>query len=376
MLKGVNVQLYIGPLAPIPAPRIVMEALSEVSVTINDVGQSGFQLSFTLSTKSPLHTLFLLTGGSPINILRVVIVVILNGTPHVIMDGVVTNHQIMPAKDTGHATLSITGEDLSVLMDKIDFSGFPFPALPAEGRVALMILKYSVLGIVPLVVPSILIDIPIPISRIPFQQGSDLSYIKELAEQVGYVFYIEPGPLPGANIAYWGPQIKVGIPQPALNINMDAHTNVESLSFTFNNNLNSIPTLFYYDELSKIPIVIPLPPITPLNPPLGLLPPFPTRLQPVSYDLSKRPLVQGILIGLAKASQWAEAVTGRGELNVLRYGSILKARRLVGVRGAGTAYDGLYYVKSVTHSIKRGEYKQSFELSRNGLISTIPRVPA
>lgn len=113
MLKGVNLQLYIGPLVPIPAPRIVMEALSEVSVTIKDVGQSGFQLSFTLSTKSPLHTLFLLTGGSPINILRVVIVVILNGTPHVIMDGVVTNHQIMPAKDTGHATLSITGEDLS-----------------------------------------------------------------------------------------------------------------------------------------------------------------------------------------------------------------------------------------------------------------------
>ena len=37
MLKGVNLQLYIGPLAPIPAPRIVMEALSEVSVTIRVV---------------------------------------------------------------------------------------------------------------------------------------------------------------------------------------------------------------------------------------------------------------------------------------------------------------------------------------------------
>jgi hypothetical protein len=40
------------------------------------------------------------------------------------------------------------------------------------------------------------------------------------------------------------------------------------------------------------------------------------------------------------------------------------------------AFDGLYYVKSVTHNIKRGEYKQSFELSRNGLISTVPRVAA
>jgi hypothetical protein len=199
-----------------------------------------------------LHTLFLLTGGSTINLLRVVIVVILNGVPHVLMDGVVTNHQIAPAQDTGHATLSVIGEDISVLMDKIDFSGFPFPALPAEGRVALMILKYASLGIVPLVVPSILIDVLIPTSRIPAQQGTDLAYIKELAAQVGYVFYIEPGPVPGANIAYWGPQIKVGIPQPALNINMDAHTNVESLSFAFDNNLNAIPTLFHYEEFSKI----------------------------------------------------------------------------------------------------------------------------
>ena len=85
---------------------------------------------------------------------------------------------------------------------------------------------------------------------------------------------------------------------------------------------------------------------------------------------------QSIMIGLAKAAQWAEAVTGKGELDVLRYGSVLKARQLVGVRGAGTAYDGLYYVKSVTHKIKAGEYKQSFELSRNGLISTVPQVAA
>ena len=42
---------------------------------------------------------------------------------------------------------------------------------------------------------------------------------------------------------------------------------------------------------------------------------------------------------------------------------MLKARSLVGVRGAGVAYDGLYYVKSVTHNIKRGEYTQSFTLT-------------
>ena len=377
MLKGVNLSLMIGPLVPIPAPRVVIEALNEVTVTTNDVGQSGFQLSFTLSTHSPLHTLFLMSaGGSALPILRVVIVVTLNGTPNVLMDGVVTKQQVLPGSDAGHATLSITGEDLSVLMDKQDFSGFPFPAVPAEGRVALLIAKYLFLGVLPLVIPSVLIDVPIPTTRIHSQRGTDLAYINELAENVGYVFYIDPGPVPGTSVAYWGPQVKVGVPQPALNINMDAHSNVESLSFTFDNNLNAIPTVFYYDEITKAVIVVPIPPITPLNPPLGLIPPIPTQLKPVSDDLSKRSLPQAIMIGLSKAAQWAEAVTGEGELNVLRYGRILKARQLVGVRGAGLAFDGLHYVKSVTHKIKRGEYKQSFKLSRNGLISTLPRVPA
>ena len=59
MLSGMNMQLYVGPLMPMQASRTVIEALNEVTVTINDVGKSGFQLSFTLSTQSPLHTLFL-----------------------------------------------------------------------------------------------------------------------------------------------------------------------------------------------------------------------------------------------------------------------------------------------------------------------------
>jgi len=374
MLKGVHLTLMIGPLVPVPVPQSVLDALTSVTVTTDDSGKSGFQLSFTLSNRSPLHTLFLLTGGSPVPILRVIIVVTLNGTPNVLMDGSVTNHQIAPGSDAGHSTLTLTGEDLTVLMDKIDFSGFPYPAVPAEGRVALLLLKYAFLGIVPLIIPSVLVDIVIPTNQIPRHKGTDLKYIKFLAERVGYVFYLEPGPVPGMNLAYWGPQIKIGVPQPALNINMDAHTNVESLSFTFDNNQNGLPTVFIYNEITKIPLMIPLPPITPLNPPLGLIPPIPTHLEPVSDNLSKLPVAQAIMQGLARAAKLSEVVKGEGSLDVLRYGRILKARQLVGVRGAGPAFDGLHYVNSVTHTIKRGEYKQSFKLSRNGLISTIPVV--
>jgi hypothetical protein len=36
----------------------------------------------------------------------------------------------------------------------------------------------------------------------------------------------------------------------------------------------------------------------------------------------------------------------------------------------------MHYVDSVTHSLKPGEYKQSFVLKRNALIASLPVVPA
>ncbi len=377
MLKDVHLSLMIGPVVPIPAPRVVIDHLDSIEVTSRDVGASGFQVSFNLDNRSPLQILFLLTGGAPLLFMRVIIVVTLSGKSEVLIDGVITHHQFKPGNNGSQASLSITGEDLTAIMNQQALSGFPFPAMPAEARVALLIAKYAVLGIIPLLIPSVLIDIPIPTGCIPSQRGTDLNYINHLAEQVGYVFYIEPGPKPGMNVAYWGPQIKIGIPQPALNTDMDAHSNVESLSFQFDNQKNKLPIVYIYNEITKVVIPIPIPPITPLNPPLGAIPPIPTSiadLTPARDDLSKRPIPQSIMIGLAAAAKMAEAVTGTGELDVLRYGRVLKARQLVGVRGAGPAFDGLHYVTSVTHKIKRGEYKQSFQLSRNGIISTIPKV--
>ena len=79
---------------------------------------------------------------------------------------------------------------------------------------------------------------------------------------------------------------------------------------------------------------------------------------------------------MARAAGTADTVEGSGSLDVLRYGRLLKARQLVGVRGAGLAFDGLYYVKSVTSTLSQGEFKQRFSLTRNALVSITPAVPA
>src|SRR5260221_2599156 len=259
-------------------------------------------------------------------------------------------------------------------MDYLDFTGTPFPGMSPEVRVLVLLAKYAAFGVVPMVIPSVLIVIPIPVEHIPRQQGTDVAYAKCMADEVGSVFYIEPGPAPGTSTAYWGPELKFGVPQPALNVNMDAHTNVESLGFTFDTETRKIPVVFIQESISKAPIPIPIPDITPLNPPLGLLPPIPKGIEPI-HETAKLSPVRAALIGLARAAKMSDALSGSGALDVVRYGRVLKSRRLVGVRGAGPAFDGLHYVKSVTSTIKRGEFKQNFTLIRNGLISTLPTVP-
>lgn len=376
MASPVRLSVLIGPAVPVPVPQSVLDALVRVQV-VTTAGEtsSGFELTFSLSRGSPLQTLFLLSGGSSIPLVRVVLVATVNGTPEVLMDGVMTHHELAPGESGGPATLTIKGKDLTAVMDYLDFSGMLYPAMPPEARVALIVAKYAVFGVLPMVLPSVLLDVPIPVDRIPTQQGTDLAYVTRLAEEVGYTFYVSPGPAPGTSVAYWGPEIRLGVPQPALNVDMDAHTNVEKLSFTFDAESKELPILVIQEPRSKALIPIPIPDITPLSPPLGLVPPIPKKVYVIDGTAKLGP-IRSALLGLAKAAKSSDAVSATGTLDVARYGRVLRARGLVGVRGAGSAFDGLYYVKKVTHTLSRGEYKQEFTLARNGLISTLSQVPA
>ena len=372
-MPAIKLSLRIGPV-PVPAPAEVVEALSAVKVEVGSGDtQSGFELTFDLPPKSALGTLFLLTGGGSLPLMRVVLVVQFGAQAEVLIDGVTTNVETRPGEG-GVGKLVVKGKDLSALMDFIELPGIPYPAMPAAMRVLLVLSKYAAFGVIPMVIPSLVQDVPLPMQRVPQQQGTDYAYVKRLAQQAGYVFYLEAGPVPATSKAYWGPEVRIGAAQPALSVNMDALSNVEELSFNFDKERKTMPIVFIQEPISKAPIGIPIPDVTPLNPPLGLVPPLPIRVVNLA-NTAQQSMVSALLTGLAYAGQHSDSVFGEGRLDVARYGRVLKSRQLVGVRGAGLAFDGLYYVRSVTHEIKRGEYKQSFSLARNGLVSTLPSVP-
>jgi hypothetical protein len=376
MLKGIHLSLLIGPKVPIPAPASVINSINSIQVS-NSNERSGFQISFSVSKNSPLLTTMLPVGYFDPMVTRVIIIVTLGGLPTVLIDGIITRQELAPSNEPGKSTLTITGEDLSVLMNVIERFR-DYPAMPEVATVMTVLAFYADLGIQPVVIPPGIVTVYTPLDSSKKgkteQYGmTDYDYIRALASNCGYVFYIEPL-APGTNIAYFGPDIRIPNPQPALTVNMDAHSNVESLSFSLDGLAKKVLVAIVLDsETGKIQTPIPVPNLNIFRPPLGLrlTPPskveYPRQLSNLAHaEAAKR--ILGVL------SRSSDAIAGNGSLDVLRYGRILRSRQLVGIRGAGLAYDGMYYVNSVTHNIKRGEYKQNFTLSRDGLISSTPKV--
>ncbi len=375
MVSPLYLTLLIGPMEPLPAPKPLIDALVDVEVTESATGRTGFSLTFTLADKGILETFFLLAAGAPMPLLRVVLMVTFPGIPQVLADGVVLHTEVHPDAMSGSSKLVVKGQDLTAMMDLVDFSGLPYPGMSPDVRVLTILAKYAMFGIVPEVIPVPAPDIPIPMLQIPTHKKTDLKYIEQLAHEVGYVFYIVPGPLPGSNQAYWGPQVRLGTPQTALNVNLDTWTNVESLNFRYEPKNSVLPIVFIQDPTTKVNIPIPIPPVTPFNPPLGVAVPFPQKIEPLTETAKLNP-AQALMRGFARSVQTADVVIGEGTLDVMRYGQPLRARSLVGVRGAGIPWDGMHYVDSVTHRLKPGEYKESFVLKRNALVANTPVVPS
>lgn len=375
MSDSIHLTLLVGPAVPQLPPREVIDALTSVQVT-SSTDRSGFQLEFSVGVNSLLQTTLLPAGYFDPIITRVMIIATVKGLPWVLMDGIVTRQEVSPSNEPGQSTLTITGEDLSVLMDLVEMPFMRFPAMPVIARVYAILAKYAAFGIAPIAFPPIIPDIPNVLEEIPHQDGTDREYLKNLAADCGYVFYVEPGPTPGANIAYFGPDIRIPAPQRALTINMGAHSTCDSIQFSLDGTAKKIVVMTIMDPITRrTPITIPVPNLSVLRPMMGarLTPPARVEFPGYGTELNPSDAANKILGLVFNAS---DAITASGSLDVVRYGQPLRARMMVGVRGAGLAYDGFYYVNSVTHTLKRGQYTQSFNLSRDGLVSNTMAVPA
>lgn len=371
MSSAYHLSLSIGPGHPLPAPKDLMEALTTVEVQHSTTGQSGCQLSFTLGKNSRINRVLLPAGFFDPKLCRVRLVVVVGARATPVFEGVVTQQDVTPSNEAGRSTLVLTCLDLTALMDLIDLSGTPLPPIPSYAVVALILAPYAAFGVVPKIVPTPFDFIPNLLEDIKVREGTDLAFIQLLASRVGYVFHLIPGPVVGNATAYWGPEVRTGIPQPALKVNMDAETNVESLSFSYDGEANYVPVFWQLIGPMNVPVPVPIPAAP--HVPLGVRPAVKDRVKLVEGATKLRP-GEVALMAVKEATAIPDAITGSVEIDVSRYRHVLNAGELVGVQGAGITYDGMYYVDRVTHSVQRGEYKQRGMLKRNHLVANTPRV--
>lgn len=373
-ISGIRLNILIGENVPRPAPPALTEVLSEVEVTHSDEERSGFQITFRVG-RSGLKDLMdypLMSNPliKPCN--RVILSVLMGSIPRVIMDGIITRQQLLPGQQPGESLMVITGQDISVMMDREE-KVVEHP-LQDESTIALKIIaSYAQYGLIPVVIPPPLIDPPIPTERTPVQRGTDLKYLKDMAERFGYVFYVSPGPAPFTNTAYWGPPKRLDVPQRALSVNQGSATNVDDVRLR-----NEADQATFYegniqDRNNNQSVAVRT--TGSVRPPLSSQPALMTqscnrvRLFPQGNGLNA---TQAFARAQGMTDSSSDVIKIDGELDTLRYGDVLTARSVVGLRGVGMSYDGLYYVKSVTYVLRKGSFKQRFSLTREGLGSTTP----
>jgi hypothetical protein len=370
-LLGIRLILWTGKAIPTPASYSVMRALSHVKVINEGDGNDGFQMTFTLAKDAVVDYGLLLGGGLDPDT-RVSLALLVGASLEPLINGVIYHHQVAPSNEPGMSRLTVTGRDVSVLLD-LKEKNEQYKNQPDFVIVNRVLANYATDGVLPpyLVTPTA--DVPLELFRTPRQHETDLAFLRRLAKANGYVFYLEPLTL-GVTSAYWGPENRATAPQPALSVNLGTATNVTGLQFSHDALAPVGSKGSFIEPITKTSL--PIPPLPSLKvPPLALKPTSPRRTTLQRGSARLNPAQAGTSV-LAASMNAPDSVTGTGELDTVRYGGVLRARRLVGVRGAGFNHDGFYYVVKVVHEIDvlQNKATQTFTIKREGTGALLPVV--
>ncbi|MEJ2862571.1 hypothetical protein [Actinomycetospora flava] len=373
---GMRLTVLTGRTVPVPLPGPLTARVRAVRVTESDDHRSLFSLTLDAGrsrTAGALDPVGL--AGSPLAAFaRVAVVVSFGAVPQVLCDGIVTEVRWTPGHRSGEATLTVTGEDVSYLLDRVE-RDVEHPALDDLPQVLAILQRYATDGLVPAALAPPTADPPLPIDRIPTQHGTDFEHISGLARRNGFVAYAIPGPTPGTSRFYWGPPVRAGV-QGALSVDMGPETTVSTISFRTEAWAPTVVSGAVVDRRTDavVPIVVPVATRLPLAAvPLWVSARSDLRERRVRDAGSDAIAAQAQ--AQAQVDRSVDAVLAEGELDGARYGAVLRARALVGVRGAGWSHDGFWYVRRVEHTLEPGSYRQAFTLARDGYGSTVPAVP-
>lgn len=197
------------------------------------------------------------------------------------------------------------------------------------------------------------------------QRETDIQFLKRLARRNGFECFV------AGDQGYFRKPVLNQSPQPVLAAHFGAETNLVA----FDANLNALrPTAVEMHQLDTISKE--LQHVTAktsgqrrlgrksaaaLSPPQRLT----SRLF-VRHAMATSPEeMKNLCRAFYDEAEWL--IEARGQIDSALYGEVLRAKRLVPIKGVGEIFSGLYYVTSVRHEFAAGKYVQHFTARRNAL---------
>jgi phage protein D len=201
--------------------------------------------------------------------------------------------------------------------------------------------------------------------QVTMQRGTDIQFLQYLARRNGYECYVEPDPQSGKNTGHFHPPETQQQPLGVISVNLGEATNVDSFQLRYDMlravhakaqgiEIESASEQTMSADAASLPL-------------LGSTATVPSD-QPRTVLVAQSGLAYGgdwqtFAQAVVDRSSWA--VTAEGELNTATFGAILRAKRMVTVRGIGRVFSGAYYVQRVLHTFSSDGHKQRFTLRRN-----------
>jgi hypothetical protein len=380
MLGGVTYTVLIG-LPPLPLPFPLLNALQKIEVDTSTEMASVFRLRFGMSRTDfgdwdvlmPQYEETVFRPLTPVQI-RVKVGI---DIPKAIINGYITNQRVLYDDEGGASAMEITGMDATLLMN-LQEKVISWP-MPNDGAVAAAI--FAQYAILPMVSPSLPFNVD-P-TDMTVQRGTDIRFLRRLAQRNGFECFVQPQPQSGLDIGYFGPPSNIpGTQEAVLNVKMGAQTNVSEFKIRYDMVKPTMAVSAGVDVMTRAPVVavsiVPVvtpPPVGglyPLGVPMGVQdatgralagPHPPPMVLPAQTGQMSLPGLAVVTQAISNRSSWAIAAEGTAGADA----GVLYAGRTVNIRGLGLAFNGAYYVTRVSHVLDCGAYTQKFEARRNAL---------
>lgn len=293
---------------------------------------------------------------------RVVITAGLSSGTEQLLSGYITHLRPSFGDGLDQCRLDIWGMDASVLMDRVDV----LRDWPNKKDSDIATEVFDSYNLTPRVTDTGVIHDE-KVSTI-IQRETDIRFLRRLALRNGYECFVDGG------TGYFRPPAVDGTPQPVLAVQFGDQTTVTRFALQVNALAPANVTMFGVDRLNKqvLDASADSPALRQLGAkPIGSF--LASGMTPAQAYLGQAvttglPEMTALCQELYDRNNWF--VTAEGEVDANAYGSVLKPRGTVLIKGTGQTHSGTYYVSHVTHSFTADGYTQRFAVKRNALAPT------